>query len=128
MAAVSATITGIQEAQRALLAAAANVRGPGLDRAVFDMAAATHRYMVSITHVDTGALRGAEYVRKVSQAHYEVAILSGAKNPVSGVPVVDYAGLEEGRGGDHAFASRTIKEGGDRIQEIGAKSLARSLF
>lgn len=121
------TIKGIQQAQRRLLAAsfAISAHGKGLDRAAFDMAAAAHRYMVSITHVDTGALRGSEFIRKVANAHYEVTINEAAKNPTSGKRVVDYASVEHDRGGEHAFAARTVAEAGTRIQEIGTKSLTR---
>ncbi len=71
-----------------------------------------HRYAVSITHVDTGALR-ASHRMQWGNTWGEVALDQGATNPRSGQRTAVYGAAEHDRGGSHAFYDRTIAERGD---------------
>lgn len=79
-----------------------------------------HRYAVSVTHVDTGTLRGAQRMT-VSAGRGKIFVGSDI-NPRSHRPASRYAVYEHGRGGDHAFYERTIAEAwpgvGSRAIEI----------
>lgn len=110
---VSLTITGIQEAQAANLRAmrAAKPDG-GLGRAVWYAAIDLHRYMVSITHVKTGALRASERAEMKDSARAEIFIDPSSVNPRTGEKPADYGFTENARGGEHAFMARTFFERG----------------
>jgi len=113
---VSATITGIQEAQAAnlRLIAAARPEG-GLGRAVQYAATAVHRYAVIIKHVITGALRASHRIRLTGAARAEIYLDPSAKNPRSGAATSEYGPAEHARGGAHRFYERTLDEQGDEI-------------
>lgn len=109
----SLTITGIQEAQAATLRAMAAAKPDGgLGRAVWYAATELHRYAVSITHVDTGALRASEQVAMRGSARAEIYIDPSATNPRTGARTADYGAVENARGGAHAFFERTYNERG----------------
>ena len=120
------TITGLQEAQRANLRHIASVKPDGaLGDAVKEGTLAAQRYMVSITHVDTGSLRAAELVR-LSGLRGEIYIDPSAVNPRGGSPA-EYGPAENARGGEHAFMERTATEGLGEIQRIASEAYRRGL-
>jgi len=117
---IGLTITGIQEAQRANLAAVAALRPSGVfGRAVIYAATAAHRYAVAITHVDTGALRASHRI-EVKGLQGRIYIDPGSVNPRSGQKPVVYGPYEHARGGSHAFYQRVVDEKGG---EIGARAM-----
>ena len=124
----SLTITGIQEAQAANLRAmmAAKPEG-GLGRAVWYGAIDLHRYIVSITHVDTGALRASERVEMRGDARAEIFIDPSSVNPRTKQPPFKYGVTEEARGGEHAFMYRTYTERGAVASERAAQYLTGRL-
>ena len=112
---VSVTITGIQEAHAANLRAIAAVKPEGgLGRAIQYATTAAHQYAVSITHVDTGALRASERMALFG-TRGEIFLDPTARNPRGGERTAIYGVTEHERGGSHAFFRRTIDEAGERI-------------
>lgn len=107
---MSFSIEGLQEAQaEANKLIAYNNRGGALEKGTRFATARLHRYRVSITHVDTGSLRGATR-QSVRGLQGSVFVDGNARNSKSGVNVRRYAAIEEARGGSHAAAARTRKE------------------
>lgn len=112
---VSATITGIQEAQAQNLRRIAALQPSGaFGKAIRDATAEAHRYAVALTHVDTGALRASHRV-EVTGVRGRVSIDQGASNPRSGRRTAEYGGYEHARGGSHAFYERVVSEHGTEI-------------
>lgn len=112
---VKLTITGLQQAQQKNLMRIAALRpGGALSQAIQYGALEAHRAAVTITHVDTGALRASHRVT-VSATRGVISIDPGATNPRSGERVAEYAVLEHRRGGSHAFYARVEREHGQRI-------------
>ena len=112
---VRATITGIQEAQAANIRLMAEVRPQsGLGRAVQYAISDLNRYAVSITHVDTGALRASHRQRWMGEARAQLYLDPGARNPRTGALTSRYGPVENARGGAHAFYQRTYDERGEK--------------
>lgn len=121
------TITGIQEAQRANEYNIAQLKPSGaLGRMVQYGTVLAHRYAVTITHVDTGALR-ASHRMSVSGNRGEIYIDSSASNPRSDTPTSRYGPIEHGRGGSHAFYERTEREAGLSIAQEAGVAFVRTL-
>lgn len=115
MARSAVTIQGIREAQRANQRAIAGLKPNGpFGKAIKEATVKAHRYAVSITHVDTGALR-ASHRMKVTGIRGEIFIDRGTRNPKTGERPAAYGAEEHARGGQHAFYERTVKEAGDGI-------------
>jgi len=117
------TIKGIQDAQRANVRMIAAVQPTGaLGRAVRHGLARAHRYAVTITHVDTGALRASHRMAFAERRHSALGrmfIAPSAVNPHGEKPV-EYGPEEHARGGGHAFYQRTLDEQGrDLAREMG---------
>lgn len=109
-------IQGIQEAQRQNAEWMAALRpSGGFGEAIRYGTTAAHRYAVSVTHVDTGALR-ASHRMGIYEGGREgrVDIDGGAANPRGQRPA-RYGVYEHNRGGEHAFYGRTVKEAGPNI-------------
>jgi hypothetical protein len=108
------TIKGLQEAQAANLRLMAAVRPSGaLGRAVQRATIAAHRYAVTLTHVDTGALRAShrmDYGTGSGWAQGRVFIDPTARNPRSRALTSRYGPVEEARGGTHRFYGRVVDE------------------
>lgn len=109
---VTKTITDIQRAQRLNNQAIAALRPDGaFGRAVQIVTAKLHRFMVSITHVDTGALKGSEWMEiNMPRLSGRIFINPSFRNPRSGQRPADYGPIENARGGEHAFFDRTLNE------------------
>ena len=120
MALAGLSISGIQEAQAAVLRAfRASSPKHGLGRTLDAMGAAAHRFAVSITHVDTGALKASHLIKRESDTERIIYLNPGSRNPLTGARVIDYAAVEHARGAEHAFYERTKREGEPSIQLIG---------
>ncbi len=120
------SIHGIQEAQQRNLKRIAALQPAGeAGLAVRDALVALHRYAVSITHVGKykvggvfvggGSLRASERI-EVNGLEGKVFIDPDTKNPRSKIPPVEYAVYENARGGEHAFADRTVNEIGEDVK------------
>lgn len=121
------SIQGLQEAQRDNLAMIrALTPYSGLGEAVKLTLVDLDRYAVSVTHVDTGALRASHRIQ-MDALEGTLSIQDGARNPRSGRLTSEYGPIEHERGDSHAFYERTFEERGDRALEIGASALIRSL-
>ena len=122
-----AEIKGIQEAQKKnLLLLATFEPGGDVHKGVHKMTVSGHRAAVTITHVDTGALRAAHRADMTAMQRGMGAVRIGpGRNPRSGVPMRVYGVYEHDRGGSHAFYDRTVNEFGDQILTLGAVTIAR---
>lgn len=106
------SIQGLQQAQYAALKAIRAVKPEGaLGRAVKFLATGAHMRLVTLTHVDTGALRASEMIRMDDLLHYTVYNNQSARNPRSLAYVTSYASVEEARGGSHAAWQQTYEYG-----------------
>lgn len=130
MSEVRLTIRGIQEAQAANNQAMAALRPAGaLGRAVQWGTAESHRYCVTITHVDTGALRASHrmsFDEGRGWARGRIAIDASSVNPHGHKPA-EYGPIEHARGGSHAFYARTKEERGQHILRGMADIVRREL-
>lgn len=104
-----ATIEGLQAAQDRNIrwVAALKPSGP-LGKQVKDVTVRAHRYLVSITHIDTGAYKASQ------RMDYNRDAITGklyvdptARNPRTGARPAEYGLIEEARGGEHAAYART---------------------
>lgn len=121
------TIQGIQEAQRANEYNIAQLKpGGALGRAVQYGTILAHRYAVTITHVDTGALRAAHRM-SVSGSRGEIYIDPTATNPRTGERTAIYGPDEHARGGAHSFYERTEREAGLGIAQQAGVAFVREL-
>jgi hypothetical protein len=121
------TITGIQEAQRANEYNIAQLKPSGaLGRMVQYGTIMAHRYAVSITHVDTGALR-ASHRMDVQGSRGEIYLDQSAINPRGNTPTARYGPVEHARGGSHAFYERTEREAGLSIAQQAGVAFTREL-
>lgn len=120
-------IRGIQEAQRdnARMIAALRPDG-GLGRAVQYGVIEAHRYTVTITHVDTGALR-ASHRMEVTGARGRIYIDPASVNPKTGQRPSRYGVYEHARGGVHAFYQRTQDEAWQRVGEAAWRGFRQEL-
>jgi hypothetical protein len=110
------TIEGIQEAQAWNLRKMAALKPSGaMGRAILYGTTAAHRSAVSLTHVDTGALRASHRMQMFGEHEGQVLIDAGATNP-SGQLTSVYGPAEHARGGSHAFYARTVAEDGPAIR------------
>lgn len=124
---IKVEVKGVQEFQVANLRYIRALEPQGvLDEAAGDGIAALQRYQATITHVDTGALRGARRVRFTRNAA-ELFTSSTARNPRSGQAAIVYDEYEEARGGGHANWQRTFDEAGPRVAEGMIVKLVRAL-
>ena len=121
-----ATVQGMQEAQAALRAVerAAKAGGP-LERVVGYVATRLHRYAMSVTHVDSGELKGAHRVR-MAGTRAEIYLDPDAVNDYGQRPA-EYGVYEHDRGGSHAFYRRTVDEVGQQTLNEAANMLRRYL-
>ena len=117
-------VQGLRDAQEALrrLERYVSAQG-GMQRVLGDAALRAHRYAVSITHIDTGALKSAHRVR-FARNRAEIYIDPGTRNERGEMPS-QYGIEEHDRGGSHAFYERTISEAGPGIMRQAAADMAR---
>lgn len=105
------SIKGLQEAQARNNKRIANLKPPGaFGKLIRYFTALLHRFMVQVTHVDTGALRASERM-DVDGLHGRVYVDPNAVNPRDGKRTSVYGVFENARGGEHAFFDRTVAYG-----------------
>lgn len=125
------SIQGLQEAQRDNLRMIRSLQPDGsMGQAVQVATVDMQRYAVSVTHVDSGALRAShriDYSNSYDEARANIFIDPSARNPRSRALTSVYGPVEEARGGSHAFYERTMDEEGDRALDLAANVLIRGL-
>lgn len=119
------TIRGLQKAQGMQQRAHAAVQPQGArGQAVQYITAQAQRYMISIIHVDTGALRASPRIMvDYANARGTILLSPVARNPKSGQLTSVYGVYEHERGGDHAFMDRTAEEVGARLLQHGVEMI-----
>jgi hypothetical protein len=121
------TIRGAQEAQEANLRVIREMSGDGLlGRANRIILSESHRYLVNVTHVDTGSYRASHRVT-IRGLGGVIAPDPSVRNPRTGKSVMEYAPIEERRGGSHAAYGRTFREGTVRAAGRAMRWLEREL-
>jgi hypothetical protein len=119
-------IYGIQAAQSAMIRGVAALKPSGaLGRLIKEVTTRAHRYAASITHVDTGALKGSHTI-EARGLHGSVYINPGATRSDGRRPA-EYGPYEHARGGAHAFYARTVNEAGQRIVQQSLRVLTKEL-
>lgn len=103
---MEADVRGLREAQQGLQQLQANTSPDGMRGRVQLAIGQLHRYASAIVHVLTGRLKNSLFMD-----------IETAGNDVIGYVAtnVNYAPIEDARGGDHAFFGRTVAEEGPRI-------------
>lgn len=125
---VNLSITGIEEAQNEMAKAIARLQATGpRQQAIKDATTAAHRYLVSITHVDTGTYRASQWMEILGPVGL-IYVNPSTVNPRSGQRPVEYSIYEEERGGTHAAYRRTVDEAGPRIIKEASEILARGML
>ena len=121
------TIKGLQELQdkNARRIAALQPKG-ALGRAIQYATIEARRYLVSITHVDTGAYR-ASHRMQVKAGQGRIFVDPSARNPRSKQLVAEYAELEEARGGEHAAYERTARDMGEQALDRAIQYIQREI-
>lgn len=120
------SIQGIQQTQAQLNRLAANNQPNSVVGAAVEGATqAAHRYAIYVTHVETGALKGA-HTYTVHGARGEVYIRPDAVRSDGRRPA-QYGPFEHARGGTHAFYARTVSEGASSIQAAAEAAVRRYL-
>lgn len=128
--AINLTIAGLQKAQSDNLRMIAALHPTRLARGVQVALTDLERYAVSISHVDTGALRASHRMRIELGANDALGTLfidPSAVNPRSNQRVADYAPAEHARGDTHAFYERTYDYEGDRALALAAAAIEAGL-
>lgn len=83
------------------------------------------RHAMLITHRWSGGLASGH--RLSVEKPSSIILHTVGSNPWTGEPIENYAGIEEARGGSHAFYRRTIAEVGDVAAREGIQVVFRSL-
>lgn len=128
----SETIQGLQEAQRGMARTIATMKpGSDFDEAIRFGTMAGFQYAVSITHVDTGALRASHRMKLERGSKGIIYIDPNAVRPATGTMAgrarpSQYGPVENARGGEHAFYARVPKERGPTIAREAAAAMIRS--
>lgn len=106
------TIEGLQKAQQRHIKRMSAVKPEGtLGEAIYSILVPAFRYLVQITHVDTGSLKASQRMRYKNRGHLsqgELYIDKRTRNPRSGRRPSEYGVYEERRGGSHASYKRTL--------------------
>ena len=112
---IKADIRGLQQAQAAMNRRIAELKPTGaLGQAVKRAGLMIHRYVLGITHVDTGTLRASHRI-EINGTKGKIYIDPAARNPRTGAKPAVYGAIEHARGGQHAFYTRTKAEYGDTV-------------
>lgn len=117
----SLTIKGLQEAQDLNIKTIQALKpNNALGRAVKFVTIMAHRYIVEITHADTGSYRAAHRMEvDLNAGRGRVYVDPSARNSRTDELVADYAQIEEARGGQHAAYRRTRAETGQKALDRG---------
>ena len=96
----------LETVQRAMREGTEKLTGPGLEGTVAKATLRAHRYMGRIVHVRTGRLKNSLMPSVHTRGNSALGTVGTG---------VEYAQKEHDRGGDHAFAQRTVDEEGGNI-------------
>lgn len=119
-------IRGIQEAQQANVKMIDAMKPQGaLGNMIKVLISQAHRYAVTITHRESGALAASERM-EMTELTGRIYIDPDAVNP-RGFRPADYGLIEEQRGGTHAFFRRTVEEHVPRVFEEAKNTLFRGM-
>jgi hypothetical protein len=123
-------ISGLQELQDANIRKIAALKPRGaFGRALQFIGTALHRYVVAITHEDTGALEASQRLDfDPSLRRASIFLDPSATNPRTGARVAEYGPEEHGRGGTHAFYGRAVRERGRRAVRGGMRLLTEEFL
>lgn len=120
-------IEGLQEALRRNQQRVLALRPDGVvDREIHRITLGAQRYAMSITHVDTGALRlshRAIYAPSQGRVH----LSPSTRNPRTGKRPWEYGVYEHDRGGEHAFYTRTKVEYGVKTLRYSKGKITKAL-
>ncbi len=120
-------IEGIQEALLRNQKAIAGLQAESAPaEAIQYIMAASQRYAIAVSHVDTGAMRSGHRVG-IFKSRGVLSLDTGARNPRSGARVAVYGAHEHARGGSHAFYDRTVNEAGEQIMRTGLQILDKGV-
>ena len=112
---IKANIGGLQQAQAANNRRIAELKPQGAaGQALRRAGQMIVRYVIAITHVDTGALR-ASHRLEINGLRGRIYIDPSARNPRTGALTSVYGAIEHARGGKHAFYTRTKNEYGPEV-------------
>lgn len=126
---IDLSIRDIQEAQKDNLQRIAFMQPQGpLGQVVKKALAQAHRYIVSITHVITGAYRAAQRMEWDGGLEGRINVDPGARNPRSQTPPVEYSIYEEARGDGHDAYHRTVLEEGPNLVDQAFAEVVRGLY
>jgi hypothetical protein len=126
---IKLTISGLQEAQDDNARRIEAMKPTGaVGEAVKHVTAGAHRYLVAVTHVDTGAYRASQRMDlDLRGLRGRLYVDPTATNPRSGQKPSVYGEYEEARGGEHAAYERTEKEAGPRLVEEAVRIIERGV-
>lgn len=106
---IDLSIRGIQEIQQDNIQRIAALKPGGkISKEIKNIVIWAHRYLVSVTHVDTGAYRASQRM-DVKELTGKLYVDPLSINPVSRERPADYGVFEEARGGEHAAYARTLR-------------------
>lgn len=121
-------IKGIQQAQQANLRLMRAIKPQnGLGRGAYKATFSLHRYAVSVTHVDTGALKASHRIGQLGPAKYRIYIDPASKNPRTGELPSIYGITEHRRGGEHAFYEISMRRYALKSAQQGATVIIREI-
>ena len=117
----SLTIKGLRELQDLNIKTIHALKpNNALGRAVKFVTEMAHHYIVTITHVDSGAYRASHRMEvDLNVGRGRVFVDPSARKPRTRELVRDYAEIEESRGGSHAAYTRTQAEIGQKALDRG---------
>ena len=120
-------IEGILDAQKAnLIAIAAMSPGGAFGEAIKDATIQTHAYEVKTMHAITGAMKASARMDINLESYRGLVFIDpDAYGERSGKPI-DYAHYEHARGGEHAFAQKTVTEAGPVIGRKAIQTITRA--
>ncbi len=112
---IKANIKGLQKAQAENIRRLAELKPQGAaGQAIRRAGQMIIRYVIAITHVDSGALRASHRI-EVNGLRGRIYIDPSARNPHTGALTSVYGAIEHARGGKHAFYTRTKNEYGPEV-------------
>ncbi len=123
------TIKGIQELQRKNEQMIRALQpGSAFGEAIRQVLIFAHRYAVTITPVDTGALRASHRMKmKAGRLRGEVHIDESTRNPKSNTPPYQYGVYVHRRGGRYAFYSRVLDEKAGHMGQVAGRTVIGAL-
>lgn len=121
------SVIGLTQAQAAVMRAIEAVAPKGaLGSAVREVTLGALREAVVRTHVDTGALRGAQRA-EFDGVRGVISTDPSALNPRSRRRVIEYAGIEHSRGYPHDYYAQVIAERATQLTDRAVRGFVEAL-